>query len=590
MRMNTINGPIQNSSQDYSSSNKIPKKIKYPNISPVPKNIKLMRLKKFHSLTNRRVNTESKNNLTFIRRLKLNPNIKMVNILNFDEQIDNILSTDLSLEKQKEKIDNNKTIKLIRLGLYKKKDKENNNKENNTDIETIAEKEKENENDLEKIDIENRDKERKLEKKLKEQLNSLEQLRNDCQRINSQINSVNKTIEDLQIEKNVLSNYAEEFDQRIQEKLNKNNENEKDKDIDNNDYSKEIESPKKKIKGQSNKIFEHLSKMIIIKQQREDKKKVIDENILIKESIKKKLEKELIEKRIRCNEVKKELYKTRKNLINSYHMKLYEGLDFHGDGLSMIIKDIWNLGVNVNISFMPTYLDGPSIDFLFKKARQSIELNKIRQVIKENETELAFYLKDWKKNNNEINNFLSRNNQFGLNDNNKNDNNKSNENNIVFNENELFKTKVNDSDISLSYLEAYPKTKQFMIEYKKKHPHLFQRDAPKFEIKNIPCKSLNIPIKITEKNKHIEKLKYLLEIKIEQNKQKDKKEVERLNKEFIKNEYKEKYAVNIETIFGALFGEEKKNEMLIYYARLEKEFRDGKKIIQFHTKLNLKLK
>ena len=121
MRMNTINGPIQNSSQDYSSSNKIPKKIKYPNISPVPKNIKLMRLKKFHSLTNRRVNTESKNNLTFIRRLKLNPNIKMVNILNFDEQIDNILSTDLSLEKQKEKIDNNKTIKLIRLGLYKKR-------------------------------------------------------------------------------------------------------------------------------------------------------------------------------------------------------------------------------------------------------------------------------------------------------------------------------------------------------------------------------------------------------------------------------------------------------------------------------------
>ena len=586
MRMNTTNGHSQNSSHDFSISNLFQKKANFPPISPSPKNLKIMRLRKMNSLSKRRLNTEiNSNSLTLTRCLKINPNIKMVNILNFEEQIDNILSTDLGLEKQKEKIDNNKTIKLIRLGLYKKKEKENSAKENNNDIETIAEKEKENENDLEKIDIENRDKERKLEKKLKEQLNIIEQMRNDCQRINAQINNVNKTIEDYQIEKNVLTNYAEEFDQKIQEKLNGEKNNENEKEIDNNNNYIDDSPKKKSNKPQPNKLFEHLSKMIIIKQQREEKKKILDENILIKESVKQKLEKELIEKRNKCNEAKKELYKTRKNLINSYHLKLYEGLDFHGDGLSMIIKDIWNLGVNVNISFMPTYLDGPAIDFLFKKARQSIELNKIRQVIKENETELAFYLKDWKKNNKEINNFLNRNNQFGLNDNNKNDENKS-----AFNENELFKTKVNDSEISLSYLEPYPKTKQFMIEYKKKHPHLFHRDAPKFEIKNIPFKSLNIPLKITEKNKHIEKLKYLLEIKIEQNKQKDKKEVERLNKEFIKNDYKQKYEVNVETVFGALFGEEKKNEMLIYYARLEKEFRDGKKIIQFHTKLNLKLK
>ena len=231
---------------------------------------------------------------------------------------------------------------------------------------------------------------------------------------------------------------------------------------------------------------------------------------------------------------------------------------------------------------MPSYLDEKAIDFLFKKARQSIELNKIRQVIKDNENELAMYLKEWKNNDKEINNILAkRNNQFGLNK--KNDDNKNS-----LNENELFKTKV--SDISISYLDPYPKTKQFMIDYKKKHPNLFHRELPGVEIKRLPFKSINIPIKITEKNKHIEKLKYLLEIKIEQNKQKDKKEVERLNKEFIKNQYKEKYEVNIETVFGALFGEEKKNEMLIYYARLEKEFRDGKKIIQFHTKLNIKFK
>ena len=446
------------------------------------------------------------------------------------------------------------------------------------EIETIAEKEKENEEDLEKIDIENREKEKKLEKKFKESLTNVEQLRNECESLNYQINKNNKIIEDYQIELNVLNNYAEEYDSKIQAKMEENKDNENNNNSDNN---KELESPRKKRVPQQ-QLFEHLNKMIILKQQRDDKKKIIQENILIKESIKKKLENDLIQKRILCNKEKKNLYIIRKNLINSYHLKLYEGLDFHGEGLPSIIKDIWNLGVNVNVSFMPSYLDEKAIDFLFKKARQSIELNKIRQVIKDNENELAMYLKEWKNNDKEINNILTnRNNQFGLNK--KNDDNKNS-----LNENELFKTKV--SDISISYLDPYPKTKQFMIDYKKKHPNLFHRELPGVEIKRLPFKSINIPIKITEKNKHIEKLKYLLEIKIEQNKQKDKKEVERLNKEFIKNQYKEKYEVNIETVFGALFGEEKKNEMLIYYARLEKEFRDGTKIIQFHTKLNIKFK
>ena len=574
--MNTINESNINTSQDYSISSKTQKKLKFPTLSPLQKSLKSIRLRKINTISKKRVNTEAKTNENLVNRIKINPNIKMVNLLNFEENVDNILNTDLSLAKQKEKIDKNKTIKLIRLGLYKKKEKENSVEKN--EIETIAEKEKENEEDLEKIDIENREKEKKLEKKFKESLTNVEQLRNECESLNYQINKNNKIIEDYQIELNVLNKYAEEYDSKMQAKLEENKDNENNNNSDNN---KELESPRKKRVPQQ-QLFEHLNKMIILKQQRDDKKKVIQENILIKESIKKKLENDLIQKRILCNKEKKNLYIIRKNLINSYHLKLYEGLDFHGEGLPSIIKDIWNLGVNVNVSFMPSYLDEKAIDFLFKKARQSIELNKIRQVIKDNENELAMYLKEWKNNDKEINNILTnRNNQFGLNK--KNDDNKNS-----LNENELFKTKI--SDISISYLDPYPKTKQFMIDYKKKHPSLFHRELPGVEIKRLPFKSINIPIKITEKNKHIEKLKYLLEIKIEQNKLKDKKEVERLNKEFIKNQYKEKYEVNIETVFGALFGEEKKNEMLIYYARLEKEFRDGKKIIQFHTKLNIKFK
>lgn len=569
MRMKTISVSDYNSQRNLSVSNTLYKKAPFPTITSSPKNIKLYR-KNHISLKNRKIREDLSTNVSVVLRPKINSNVKMVNILNFEEDVDDILNTDLELQKQKEKIDKNKTIKLIRLGLYKKKEKTEIENEN------IVEKEKENEEDLDKINTENRGKERKMEKKFKEKLGSLEQIREECQRLNAKINEVNKNLEDDVLESNVLVNYAKEFDEMYRQKLNEDKDKEKDLD-----ESDEISGSESNRKNKKNKAFENLNKFILYKQHREDRKKFLQEDILIKESLKKKLESDLISKRIICNQEKKELYKIRKQLINSYHLKLYEGLDFHGESLVGIIKDIWNLGVNVNINFMPSYLDGQAIDFLFKKAHNSIELNKIRQVIKDNESELSYLIKDWRNNDKEANALLNKNSQIlGLNKN------KTDDNKNDLNENELFKTKV--GDISLSYLEEYPKTKQFMIDYRRKHPYLFNKDIPGAEIKHIPFKSLNIPLKIMEKNKHLEKLKYLLEIKIEQNKQKDKKEVERLNKEFIKNGYKEKYEVNVETMFGALFGEEKKNEMLIYYSRLEKEYRDGKKIIQFHTKLKIK--
>ena len=569
MRMKTISVSDYNSQRNLSVSNTLYKKAPFPTITSSPKNIKLYR-KNHISLKNRKIREDLSTNVSVVLRPKINSNVKMVNILNFEEDVDDILNTDLELQKQKEKIDKNKTIKLIRLGLYKKKEK------TEVENENIVEKEKENEEDLDKINTENRGKERKMEKKFKEKLGSLEQIREECQRLNAKINEVNKNLEDDVLESNVLVNYAKEFDEMYRQKLNEDKDKEKDLD-----ESDEISGSESNRKNKKNKAFENLNKFILYKQHREDRKKFLQEDILIKESLKKKLESDLISKRIICNQEKKELYKIRKQLINSYHLKLYEGLDFHGESLVGIIKDIWNLGVNVNINFMPSYLDGQAIDFLFKKAHNSIELNKIRQVIKDNESELSYLIKDWRNNDKEANALLNKNSQIlGLNKN------KTDDNKNDLNENELFKTKV--GDISLSYLEEYPKTKQFMIDYRRKHPYLFNKDIPGAEIKHIPFKSLNIPLKIMEKNKHLEKLKYLLEIKIEQNKQKDKKEVERLNKEFIKNGYKEKYEVNVETMFGALFGEEKKNEMLIYYSRLEKEFRDGKKIIQFHTKLKIK--
>ncbi len=585
--MNTLdNQTLYSNKRNFSNKGVYAPKSSFPNIFFSPnKTIGKSRNQNQNILSSRKVEMKPLELIPSIKlrkKVKAKEKVKMVTILNLEDKINDIMNTEFELEKQKEKIDKNKAINMIRIGLYKKKDNNEVDSIQQNDFKNIVEKEKENEEDLEKMDNENREKERKMEKKFKEKLNNLEKIKNECNKINQRIISINDMIEDNQLDAKILVDYAEEFDRRFEKKVSEaisekdNNQDKLNKNINDEDSEKNenIEANRKK-----NKQFEKMNKLVIFKQQREDKKNLIKENIAEKENMKQELENELITKRDICNKAKKEVYNIRKKLIESYHLKLYEGLECHNEGLSSIIKDIWSLGVNVNTNFMPTYLDNLSIDFLFQKARQSIELSKIRKLIKDNESELILYLKEWKLNNAEISDVLNKINNFGFY--NKNEENKDKINST--NEKELFKTNI--TDISLSYLNPYPKTKEFMIEYKKKHPHLFQRDLPDVEVKHLKFKSLNIPSKIIEKNNIIEKLKYLLAMKIEQNKQNDRKEVERLNKEFIKNNYQERYRVNVEALFGALFGD-KKNEMLLYYARLEREFRDGKKVIQFHTKYN----
>ena len=119
---------------------------------------------RYISLRNKKRKEDLSTNVSIVLRPKINSNVKTVNILNFEEDVDDILNTDLEIQRQKEKIDKNKTIKLLRLGLYQKKEKTENENEN------IVEKEKENEEDLDKINTENRGKERKMEKRFKEKL------------------------------------------------------------------------------------------------------------------------------------------------------------------------------------------------------------------------------------------------------------------------------------------------------------------------------------------------------------------------------------------------------------------------------------
>ena len=220
-----------------------------------------------------------------------------------------------------------------------------------------------------------------------------------------------------------------------------------------------------------------------------------------------------------------------------------------------LILNIWNLGVNIDKNFMPTYLDKISADFLLKKARQIVEKSKLKKQLEEAEIDFINTLKKWKeeeiseKDKNNIDNF--------------------------------FKTNISEDE---SFYDQYPKTRLFMKTYRKKH----EKEADKVEnikVNNSIFKSRNIPGLILEKNKKVEKMKYLLQAHRNQMEKDEKNEVIRLSKEFLYNDYGKTYEVCIETIIGALCGEEHKDAQLNYYTKIKKEYKDNLKKIEFFKKL-----
>ena len=568
MRMNTIDNEKLNSRKNLNQ------KLSFPNLFNLKtysnKISSLSSQKRFY-INNKKL-ASIKKPFHFTKKLK--NEINFIHMLDIDNSIKDTIEADLNLKKQKLKIDNNNTIKKLRLGLYKKKTENNKkdmfddktevnndkNDENNNKVFNVIEKDKENEQSLEKIENDLKDKERIAEKKLEEKKENLNKVKNELKIIGEKLNEINGEIDDDKMEEKILIDYADEFDANYEKSLI-----EKDKEKEELLMEKErMENYAKFDQRNSNKSanhfmelnkkkyqeMEYMKKLNIFRQKREDKKKALRDTILQKEDKKFKLESELIKKRKILNKIKQDFHIVRNDLINKYHLKLYEGITIHNEGLPSIIKEIWKLDSEINTNYMPSYLDPLCIKFLFQKAKQSIEVNKLRKIIKDAEIDFASDLKNFVDNNEDL---LNPKDIIGLKLFGKNDDRKIGNNTME--ESELFKTKI--SDISISYLDPYPKTKQFILDYRKKNPNKFKKEMPKVEFKNLKFKSMNIPGYIIEKNKKIEKLKYLLEIKLEQNKLNDKKEVERLNKEFIINNYQEKYNVNVETLFGALFGDKK---------------------------------
>ena len=240
------------------------------------------------------------------------------------------------------------------------KDKNNNEDENKT---------KNDEND--KYNIDNI-KEYKLEKerrhleiKIKKIKKLLESLNKDLSKILSEIESVKSDIEVIQnietssiIEKNLKrafifsSNYKHEFKEKLP-LINKQNKNELD-----------------------TMIFKH-------------KRKLFKNCKMSKEKLKNltHLHKEILQKIEACEydlkEFRQEKNSIKDELLLHYHKLLLEGKETRKDGLSWIIRAIWDLKSNVLLSYLPKFLDEKSIEFLFLYAMRKNQMNLIEEKIKE---------------------------------------------------------------------------------------------------------------------------------------------------------------------------------------------------------------
>ena len=469
------------------------------------------------------------------KRIKINADLDLVNKLNMELEVDELFEEESRLQKQKEKIESNPDIISRRLNIFK----------TSTD------------NDDKKIEVDSKEKEKYIEKEFKDELEAFTKIKSECININEKINQLRETIDDHQLELNVFDKYGEELDKKYALEIQ---EKEKNKILET--ALTEENNKNKELNMTRNEKFEYLNSLAQLKKKRDEKQKILSIQKEKEEEELKELEKKYTVLLEQCKQKKNLVYKARNQLLNIYHLELYEGLNFRTDGLASLIRSIWNIGVNVDINYMPSYLDKLSIDFLFDKARRLIKISEMRQIIEENEKDFENSVNIWKTNT---------------------EDNRKDANEEKTNES-FFKTGVMGK---YNYMNKYPNSKKFMADYNKKY---FSK-GDSFEIKltkNIKMfKSRNIPISIIEKHHKIEKLKILLNNLLEKNDNIEKKEIERLSREFICNDYKEKYHVSVEVIMGALCGEEKRNEAITAFAKYQKEYKEGKQLIQFH-KLNSK--
>ena len=341
-----------------------------------------------------------------------------------------------------------------------------------------------------------------------------------------------------------------------------------------NPERKEIKNQKQLLKPLfgKNKYEDKIQglKMLYLAKKENEEKKAENERKLIKlKEENEKISKEVKEIRNELIELKLKENDYEQKLMSHYEGLLYQGRDTRNDGLIWIIKSMWKLGKNVPMQYIPSFLDFRAIEFLFKLANKSIELENNKNLLNKTKKDLTYKIHKLYFSNNDnktdIKNFSPK--LFeGINK----------KTSLLFKtnlikKNSILKRSVSQTNIVKSYIHSTVDDEQ-----REQEKNNFKEISKFYENKN--------------NNVEIEKMDGMENIEILQTKIKNieneiielkNNEVIRIFKEFVENDYQHRYNVTIDVVLAALLGEHMKNIEVYKFAKFKKEYLDNLKNIRF---------
>ena len=335
-------------------------------------------------------------------------------------------------------------------------------------------------------------------------------------------------IQEIKIELSKIKEEKTNYYNKIQELLNK---------IENNKTKVYIIDNRNKI-YKDKKAFKKSQLFFFLKKEYESetkikqkKQKLIEEINLFEQNIDEfKLKIKDIENKI--IDLRKEKNELIDKLVNHYKNILYEGTETRNEGLSWIIREIWNLKRDVPLDFFPTFLDFKSIQFLFELAKKVIELIN-------NKNELENYKKDL---------YLKYNDK---------------------NKKRIFATSLSTNNIQNPLTDI---NTNLINNLKKNRVKSLNKNSEKL---NVNFNKLNyIKDKINDLNNEIKEFK--------------KKEVNRIIHEFIENDYEKRYNVIIDVVLSALLGDNNKENEIKRYLKAKKEYKNKIINLRFFDSFNHK--
>jgi len=385
------------------------------------------------------------------------------------------------------------------------------------------------------------------------------------EKISKEINTLNLELE--VIESKYIENYLKKM----------HNQNENDTHNDSGEVNNPITSSPTKIDKRNyspSKMdrMKQIKSHYLAKKEQEDKKFQKFEKIKKYKEELKNLDVDIKALNSELSELRKKDHSIVQKLMKHYEALLFKGKDTRNEGLIWIIKAMWGLGQNVPMQFIPTFLDFKSIEFLFKLANKSIELDNKKKLLNEQKKSLNIKLhKLYYFNNNQSKDTFSNEIYRG----------KNNRSSLVFKtnlikKNSVLKRSVSQTNIVKSYIrsnnddEEEDERNEKELNTFKQLSLLIEKNKNNLEIEKLP--QMNDIENLQGKIKKIEN--EMVELK--------KNEINRIFKEFIENDYQNKYHVSFDVVLAALLGEHTKNIEVNKFAKFKREYFDEIKNIRFY--------